>query len=230
MALGDIDDPNYILSAIAECDKMGTDAFLSHYGFKNARDYFLLYEGRRYPSKAIVGVAHKYAHPSGKALKYTDFTGGLQQTIPLLEDLGFAWLGPGKDLPAGDKAPSRSVITGSRIIRDTSVARAVKKLHDHACQVCGQRLLLPGGPYAEGAHIRPLGQPHNGPDEPSNVLSLCPNCHVLFDSGAIGISKRWQIIGTVRELNGRELSRVGAHYLDKLHLKYHRERVLKSKV
>lgn len=39
-------------------------------------------------------------------------------------------------------------------------------------------------PYAEAAHIRALGSPHNGPDVIENVLCLCPNHHVLFDNGA----------------------------------------------
>jgi len=45
----------------------------------------------------------------------------------------------------------------------------------------------PAGPYAEAAHIRALGLPHNGPDVLENLLCLCPNDHVRFDAGAIYI-------------------------------------------
>ncbi|MFB7718082.1 HNH endonuclease [Nocardia sp. NPDC056100] len=47
-----------VLAAIAECDQVGRSAFLARYGLKSAREYFLLYNGRAYDTKAIVGVAH----------------------------------------------------------------------------------------------------------------------------------------------------------------------------
>ena len=46
--------------AIDECDSRGPDEFLSKYGFGHARQYVLVYEGREYYSKAIVGAAHSY--------------------------------------------------------------------------------------------------------------------------------------------------------------------------
>lgn len=89
-------------------------------------------------------------------------------------------------LLAGGPAP-RQDVEYARIVRDTEVSMAVKRLHDFRCQVCGIRLETPAGPYAECAHIRPLGSPHNGPDVIGNVLCLCPNHHVLFDNGAFTI-------------------------------------------
>ena len=37
-------------------------------------------------------------------------------------------------------------------------------------QMCGIRLEGFAGPYAEAAHVRPLGSPHNGPDTLNNIL------------------------------------------------------------
>ena len=71
----------------------------------------------------------------------------------------------------------------------------VKTLHDHQCQVCGVRLEPPAGPYAEGAHVRPLGSPHEGPDTAGNILCLCPNHHVLLDLGAFSITDDLQLTG-----------------------------------
>ncbi|MEU5548162.1 YDG/SRA domain-containing protein [Micromonospora sp. NPDC047793] len=84
-----------------------------------------------------------------------------------------------------DQQTPRTEATIQRLVRSTAVANGVKRLHGHRCQVCGIQLATPAGPYAEAAHIRALGKPHNGPDVPSNVLCLCPNHHVLFDTGAI---------------------------------------------
>lgn len=59
MALADI-TRDAVERAISECDKLGRDAFLSKYGFKRARKYLLLENGKEYDSKAIAGVAHGY--------------------------------------------------------------------------------------------------------------------------------------------------------------------------
>jgi putative restriction endonuclease len=100
-------------------------------------------------------------------------------------------------------------------VRNTAVGKRVKALHDYACQICGARLETGAGPYAEAAHIRPLGRPHNGPDVTSNVLCLCPNDHVLFDYGVFCIADDLSLIG----LPGRlRVSR--KHTLDSGHLAY----------
>jgi predicted restriction endonuclease len=88
-------------------------------------------------------------------------------------------------LPSGNISPSRRSTTADRIARRAALAKAIKRFHDYTCQVCDTRLVISGQGYAEGAHIRPLGRPHDGTDTPDNLLCLCPNCHVLFDNGAI---------------------------------------------
>ncbi|MER5894819.1 YDG/SRA domain-containing protein [Streptomyces sp. NPDC001876] len=86
---------------------------------------------------------------------------------------------------AMEGASPRKFVATQRIVRNTGVARQVKAWHVDHCQVCGTRLVVPGGTYSEAAHIQALGAPHNGPDVVGNVLCLCPNCHVLFDAGAL---------------------------------------------
>jgi putative restriction endonuclease len=104
-------------------------------------------------------------------------------------------------LPAGQKRPKRSTGTVTRVVRDTKLGREVKRHHDFTCQVCGTRLDCSGGPYAEGAHIRPLGRPHDGPDVAENILCLCPNHHVLFDKGGFTIADDLSLIGISGVLN-----------------------------
>jgi putative restriction endonuclease len=112
--------------------------------------------------------------------------------------------------------------TTQRIIRNTAVAQRVKTLHHHQCQVCGTALGTATGPYAEGAHIRPLGRPHDGPDHESNVLCLCPNHHVLFDAGAIVIGADLAITDTIASKPAGTLRTVPGHRIDADHLEYHR--------
>jgi putative restriction endonuclease len=116
------------------------------------------------------------------------------------------------------KEVPRRETTILRIVRSTEKARRVKELHDHRCQVCGVRLETPAGPYAEGAHIRPLGAPHNGPDSEENILCLCPNHHALFDLGAFTVADDLRLIG----LDGKLIT-VRDHTVGLAHLGYHRE-------
>ncbi|MFD4009296.1 HNH endonuclease [Brachybacterium paraconglomeratum] len=74
--------------AIALHDELGQDEFLRRYGFGPSRSYGLVVDGRTYPSKAIVGVAHEFA--TGSPLTSAEFNGGRGQTVPVLERLGFA--------------------------------------------------------------------------------------------------------------------------------------------
>lgn len=87
MTLSQLDDPDSVLEAIAEFDKLGRDEFLSRYGFAPARGYFVILDGKRYDSKAIAGVAHLYQH--GVQLEASNFTGGDKTVAARLEDLGF---------------------------------------------------------------------------------------------------------------------------------------------
>lgn len=123
-------------------------------------------------------------------------------------------------LPTGNASPGKRATLTQRTIRNTDVGIAVKKLYDYSCQVCGIRLESASGPYAEAAHIRGLGRPHNGPDVPENVLCLCPNHHALFDLGAFYINDDLS-------LGGRHTGQIkvhSRHRLDSAHIQYHRVR------
>jgi len=104
-----------------------------------------------------------------------------------------------------------------RIVRDTKLSQKIKNLYDYKCQVCDLALKLKNSIYAEGAHIRPLAKPHNGPDVVENILCLCPNHHVLFDGGGFGIDNDYTLIGIDGKLNVNINHPIGIQYL-----KYHR--------
>jgi len=90
------------------------------------------------------------------------------------------------DISDGTQDPSRSKQEVYRILRDTQLARQLKLLHHHKCQLCGDTINLSNDAlYSEAHHIKPLGKPHNGPDVAENILVLCPNHHVMVDYGAI---------------------------------------------
>ncbi len=76
MSLTELTDREAVIKAIKEFDEVGRGNFLSQYGFGKAREYFLVHDGRRYDSKAIVGAAHGYQHPDLGPLKAEEFSGG----------------------------------------------------------------------------------------------------------------------------------------------------------
>jgi hypothetical protein len=76
-----------VLSAIREYDELGAEAFLSTYGFGPAREYLLRHRGRLYDSKAILGVAHRYA--TGTVAGSDDFSGGREGAAKVLKNLEF---------------------------------------------------------------------------------------------------------------------------------------------
>ncbi|WP_328538580.1 YDG/SRA domain-containing protein [Streptomyces sp. NBC_00344] len=124
------------------------------------------------------------------------------------------------------EAPRRAS-TVMRVVRDTAVAQRVKKLHAHRCQVCRLALLVgvDGASYAEGAHIQALGAHGKGPDIDSNVLCLCPNCHVRFDRGAIYITDDLHVIDRYVEPAARQptlLRTVEGHEIRRRFLRAHR--------
>jgi predicted restriction endonuclease len=89
------------------------------------------------------------------------------------------WPAWGKQERGGLHNVEGTLVRRSRCIRDSAVCRRVKLLHGYQCQVCGEILQCQGGPYAEAAHIRPLGRPHDGLDEMENMLSGPKPSHTI---------------------------------------------------
>ena len=132
-------------------------------------------------------------------------------------------------LPVGapTSAAGRRQLSTSVLIRNPRVMMRVKELHDHYCQVCGERIETPAGPYAEASHIRPLGRPHDGPDTLENILCLCPNDHRRFDLSAIFVDDDYTIRATMTDSRIGRLSIVRGHRPNPEFLRYHREHIVR---
>lgn len=113
--------------------------------------------------------------------------------------------------------PERVISTITRIVRDSAKVSRVKKMYNNQCQVCGITIKTPAGTYSEGAHIKPLGKPHNGIDDESNILCLCPNHHKMLDYHSFTMNDDFSLVGIVGKLTVNK-----KHYLNKEFLKYHR--------
>jgi hypothetical protein len=76
-----------VLRAIKEYDRLGPEGFFSTHGFGPSRNYELVWDGRRYPHKAVLGTAYELA--KGERLAAGDFEGGKSGAVAVLRNLGF---------------------------------------------------------------------------------------------------------------------------------------------
>ena len=102
------------------------------------------------------------------------------------EESGLEWL----DQEESDGIVERREVERREQKRDRRKASALKRRYDNTCQFCGTRLEVGKDQhYSEAAHIKGLGEPHNGPDKVKNMLVLCPNHHLQFDRGVLRLIK-----------------------------------------
>lgn len=124
--------------------------------------------------------------------------------------------------------PERTETTTSRIIRNTEIVTDLKEIYDYECQVCGDRReKSEERGYAEGHHLKPLGNPHNGPDTRENIILLCPNHHADFDYGRISINPETYEVSHAYEssITGAILNVDTEHPIDTELLRYHNEEI-----
>jgi hypothetical protein len=76
-----------VVRAIEEYDRLGAEKFFAAHGFAPTTTYDLVWDGRRYPPKAILGTAYEFA--TGDRLASGDFEGGKSGTVTVLGKLGF---------------------------------------------------------------------------------------------------------------------------------------------
>lgn len=86
MAMADVSAAD-ILATLSEYDELGREEFLRRYGYREAARYLIEHDGKRYDSKAVVGVAHKVSH--GRPLLPSEFSGGAHTVVELLERRGY---------------------------------------------------------------------------------------------------------------------------------------------
>lgn len=105
----------------------------------------------------------------------------------------------------------RKLRTSNLIIRNARLTQKLKELYSYSCQICKKQISTGRDSYyAEVHHIKPLGEPHNGPDIIENMICVCPNCHVLLDYKVIFL---------------RLKSILSKHKIESKYIDYHNEQV-----
>jgi 5-methylcytosine-specific restriction enzyme A len=191
-------DKSAVLSAMAEYDRLGLEAFLAQYKFGRARWWRLLYGGKQYDSKAIVGVA--IGIQTGLPLTTDDFSGGEGSVVRKLRSLGFQVLRTeltqrtaalpeevDESFPEG----RRMAILVNRAERSAAARLACIEEFGTACTVCGIEFEKVYGPDFMGLihvhHLNPLaGSTTKREVNPKKDLRpVCPNCHAAIHHGGV---------------------------------------------
>ena len=124
--------------------------------------------------------------------------------------------------------PGRYRTILDRVRRDSENVADLKSSYNNRCQLCGARLASGDGTgYSELHYLNPLGSPHNGSDEVSNMLVLCPNHHADFDNGVVRVALDDLSIEHPydSEVDGTHLSVKPEHELSHDSLQYHNEKL-----
>lgn len=129
-----------------------------------------------------------------------------KEIIDKYEDVEIANLEYPSDYHESSDDTSRKSTIVYRIVRDTTLSLQIKTLYNYKCQLCDLIIESPSGErYAEAHHIKPLGQPHNGPDKSDNVVCVCPNCHAKLDYGIVKLEKSKIMLHERHEINQQYL-------------------------
>jgi putative restriction endonuclease len=79
-----------------------------------------------------------------------------------------------------------------QVVRDQGFRRAVVRIYNHRCALCGVRMLTSDGHTAvDAAHIIPWSISRD--DDLHNGMALCGLCHWSFDQGLLGVSASYAV-------------------------------------
>lgn len=199
--------------ALAESCKNGLPVRVIRGAHKNSS--FAPEEGYRYDGLFRVEDYWKEKGRSGFIVwrfRLRNISGELKKQSSILQE-------EPDEYQSANKKTKRIETRVQRIVRDTKLSKEIKEKYNFACQICGTKIETSSGLYAEAAHIKPLGAPHNGPDSKDNLLCLCPNHHVMFDYGGFSIlHNSFELIGIDGKLN-----LIKGHNINPEYVKYHFE-------
>lgn len=161
--------------------------------FGDSTGYDLLFEGRRYPPKAVLGLA--VGKLKGEPLGPYDFTGGLKsKCFRVLEANGFIVVSKGEMQPYPDEiSDGEEYVEGAvqrvlvnRYERDLKARAKAIEYHGLKCQACDFDFKKTYGALGDGFihvhHTVPLAQigASYAVDPIAELRPVCPNCHAML--------------------------------------------------
>ncbi len=176
-----------IIDAIGDIDR-GVE-----HRFSNSTGYDVLYAGRRYPPKAVIGLAA--SRVTGDTYGPYDFKGGIgSKCFRILTDNGMSIVTKGDTAPFPDELESREMyvegatlrVSVNRYERDRNAREKCIAHHGSICAICGFNFTVAFGALGEGFihvhHVVPLatiGATYQV-DPEKDLVPVCPNCHAML--------------------------------------------------
>lgn len=167
------------------------DAGIDH-AFGPSSGYDVLFEGRRYPPKAVVGLAARRVN--GRAYGPNDLRGVLgTKCFRVLVSAGFDIVTKGagnsfpNELPEGSRVEGAACrVLVNRYERDPVSRERCIANHGCRCQVCGMDFFSSYGAVGVGFihvhHLVPLSSlgGEYEVDPVRDLRPICPNCHAML--------------------------------------------------
>ena len=145
------------------------------------------------------------------------------------------------DIEVEDSKENRPILerVERRRFRDRVFSHRVHEADREQCSLTGLRLINGGGrAEVEAAHIRPIGDGHNGPDSIWNGIALSRTAHWMFDRGLVSLEDDYGIIvspqapeNAHRLLRPEMMAGVPDSLRERPHpsfLKYHRDNIFRQ--
>lgn len=206
-----------VKSAMKEFDRLNLTGVKRIYGFDDSKRYYVFdaaRPSRKYPPKAILGIAFKFS-PAKKSLKWNEFFGGESDTNRPLKRLGFE-IGEksiqGYSLADLNSFPDRNLDTiipvSLRLRRGQQAFRKkLLRIYGNRCAITGCKVAA----LLEAAHVKTYAD--DGAYAAKNGLILRSDLHTLFDVGLLSIDPvTWSVHidaavmdKEYRKLNGRKV-------------------------
>ena len=206
-----------VLEAIDACRRLGADEFIKQYDFGEPRSRYLIYEGRSYGAKAIVGVAHGFARPALAPLTAAHLGYRTNHARSTLERLKFK-VTDGKsdhtvapETADGNRPFHPNIVTDTRErnVRAIYQRRGQQQFRDALLVAYNDRCVVTEcsvRDVLEAAHIFPYrGRATN---QVNNGLLFRADIHTLFDCGLMAIDPESMTVLVSNELNDSEYERL----------------------
>ena len=161
------------------------------HAFGPSTHYDVISAGKRYPPKAIVGIAAR--HLSGGILKPSDFSGGIgSKCFRVLSANGFEIISKGPSYPddveagTGKSEGGKKQVYVNRYERDPAARKKCLEHHSFACKVCvfdfAKTFGVIGHDFIHVHHLKQLSELDEAyvPDPISDLVPVCPNCHAML--------------------------------------------------
>jgi len=191
----DLTSSNAVIKAIDEFDSLGRKEFLSKYGFGKSRQFFLVYKGEQYDSKAIFGAAFGYQF--NRPLQSDEFSGGNDTVRPILEKLKFTVIANSVNdtISLAEETTdkmwegAKRTITVNLYERSNKARLACIEHHGSRCKVCSIDFGEVYGHEFHGFihvhHLTPVSEVNSRyeVDPKNDLIPLCPNCHAVIHYG-----------------------------------------------